>query len=108
MIDILEDMIGRICASNMLLTHTEGYTHDWVVLLPGLEKASNSTKQSSTNQTPFGLEQGYIPNAPRDVHNNKLGKLDINPVSPNIPHIQAMAREHAEYCIKQALPYEKL
>ena len=43
MIQTLEDMIRRYCAFGMMFEDHEGYTHDWVSLLPGLEFAYNST-----------------------------------------------------------------
>ena len=81
MIQTLEDMIRRYCAFGMMYEDNEGYTHDWVSLLPGLEFAYNSTTHSTTEKTPFELERGYVPNSPRLLLNNKLGKMDVHPSS---------------------------
>ena len=107
MIQTLEDMIRRYCAFGMNYEDLEGYTHDWVSLLPGLEFAYNSTTHSTTEKTPFELERGYIPNSPRLLLNKQLGKLDIHPSSSVFFHLQALARDHAKNCISTAFAYEK-
>ena len=107
MIQTLEDMIRRYCAFGMMYEDNEGYTHYWISLLPGLEFAYNSTTHSTTGKTPFELERGYIPNPPRLLLNNKLGKLDLHPSSSSFSHMQAMARDHAKECISTAFAYEK-
>ena len=107
MIQTLEDMIRRYCAFGMMYEDIEGYTHDWASLLPGLEFAYNSTVHSNTEKTPFELERGYVPNSPRLLLNNKLGKMDIHPSSSSFSHMQALARNHAADCITQAFAYEK-
>ena len=107
MIQTLEDMIRRYCAFGMMYEDNEGYTNDWISLLPGLEFAYNSTTHSTTGKTPFELERGYIPNPPRHLLNNKLGKLDLHPSPSSFSHMQAMARDHAKECISTAFAYEK-
>lgn len=106
-IQTLEDLIRRYCAFGMLYKDNEGFTHDWVSLLPGLEFAYNSTVHSTTGKTPYELERGYIPNPPRLLVNAKLGKLDVHPSSASFSNMQALARSHAEICINQAFAYEK-
>lgn len=93
MIKSLEDMIRRYCAFGMKYEDDEGYTNDWISLVPGLEFAYNSTAHSTTGKKPFELERGYIPNPPRLLLNNKLGKLDLHPSSSSFSRMQAMARD---------------
>jgi hypothetical protein len=58
MIQTLEDMIQRYCAFGLQFKDGDGYTHDWVSLLPALEYAYNSSVHASTGKTPFELEKG--------------------------------------------------
>ena len=64
MIQTLEDMIRRFCAHGLEFKDNDGYTHDWVLLLPILELAY-STSIHSTRKPPAILEKGWIPNLPR-------------------------------------------
>ena len=107
MIQTLEDLIRRYCAFGSLYTDSEGFTHDWVSLLPGLEFAYNSTAHSTTEKTPFELERGYTPNSPRLLLSTKLGKLDVHPSASSFSDMQAKARDHANECISTAFAYEK-
>ena len=68
MIQTLEDMIRRYCSFGLKFKDMEGYTHDWVSLLPGLEFSYNSSKHSTTNKTPFELERGWTPSLPRILY----------------------------------------
>ena len=107
MIQNLEDMIRRHCAFGMMYDDNEGYTHDWISLLPGLQSSYNSKIHSTTGKTPFDLERGYILNPPRPFLNNNLGKLDLHLSSSSFSHVQAMARDHAKECVSTAFAYEK-
>jgi hypothetical protein len=44
MIQTLEDMIRRYCAYGIDFKTSDGYTHDWVSLLPALEFVNDQTK----------------------------------------------------------------
>ena len=103
----MESIIRRYCAFGLTYTDSEGFEHDWVTLLPGLEYAYNSTIHSTTGKTPFELERGYIPNCPRLLLNNKLSKMDVHPASASFSDMQARARDHAKNCISEAFAYEK-
>ena len=106
-IQTLKGIISRYCAFGPTCSDSEGLGHDWGTLLPGLEYAYNGTIHSTTGKTPFELERGYIPNCPRMLLNNKLGKMDVHPASASFSHMQARAREHAKQCISEAFAYEK-
>ena len=72
MIQTLEEMIRRFCSFGLDYKNKDGYTHDWVSLLPALEVAYNSSKHSTTKEAPYILERGWIPRLPKDNINNKL------------------------------------
>ncbi|MBW0563484.1 hypothetical protein O181_103199 [Austropuccinia psidii MF-1] len=44
MIQTMEDILRRFCAYGMDYKDHEGYTHDWVTLLPAVQLAYNTTK----------------------------------------------------------------
>ena len=102
MIQTLEDMIRRYCAFGLQFTDYEGFTHDWVSLLPGLEFAYNSAEHSTTGKIPYILERGYVPNTPRNLLNKTLAKLDIHPGSSDLYKMQTLARNYEVDCIKEA------
>ncbi|MBW0491058.1 hypothetical protein O181_030773 [Austropuccinia psidii MF-1] len=58
MIQTLEDMIRRFCASGLKLKGSDGFTHDWCTLIPASELAYKTSVHSSTGQTPDMLEKG--------------------------------------------------
>ncbi|MBW0503985.1 hypothetical protein O181_043700 [Austropuccinia psidii MF-1] len=44
MIQTMKDLIRRFCASGMECKYHEGYTHDWVTLLPAVQLAYNTSQ----------------------------------------------------------------
>ncbi|MBW0502519.1 hypothetical protein O181_042234 [Austropuccinia psidii MF-1] len=66
MIQILEDMVRRLCAYGLVFKECDGFTHDWCTLLPALELACKTSIHASTNQNPAILEQGWNPKLPQD------------------------------------------
>jgi hypothetical protein len=44
-------MLRRFCSFGLEFKNSDGYTHDWVSLLPALEIAYNSSKHSSSKFT---------------------------------------------------------
>ncbi|MBW0508678.1 hypothetical protein O181_048393 [Austropuccinia psidii MF-1] len=58
MIQTMEDIIGRFCAYGMEYKDHEGYTHDWVSLLPAFQLAYNTSKHSTTGKSPSLVEKG--------------------------------------------------
>ncbi|MBW0504418.1 hypothetical protein O181_044133 [Austropuccinia psidii MF-1] len=58
MIRSLEDVIRRLCAYGLELKDSDGFTHDWCIIIPELELAYKTSVHSSTGQTPAMGEKG--------------------------------------------------
>ncbi|MBW0474494.1 hypothetical protein O181_014209 [Austropuccinia psidii MF-1] len=52
MIQKMEDIIRRFFEYGMEYKDHEGYTHDWVTLLPEVQLAYNTTQNTTTEKTP--------------------------------------------------------
>ncbi|MBW0497523.1 hypothetical protein O181_037238 [Austropuccinia psidii MF-1] len=65
MIQTMEDMLRRFFAYGMEYKDHEGYTPDWVTLLPGVQLAYNTRQHSTTGKTPALVEKGWNPLLPR-------------------------------------------
>ncbi|MBW0498056.1 hypothetical protein O181_037771 [Austropuccinia psidii MF-1] len=66
MIQTMEDIIRRFCAYGMAYKDHEGYTHDWVTLLPAVHLAYNTSQHSTTGKSPSLVENGLNPLLPVD------------------------------------------
>lgn len=106
MIQTLEDMIRRFCAYGMEFKDKEGYTHDWVTLLPALELAYKTSIHSSTGQTPAMMEKGWNPRLPRDTLRRDL--INIHPTSASFKNMIDRAHQCAKMSIEQAHAYDRM
>ncbi|MBW0498568.1 hypothetical protein O181_038283 [Austropuccinia psidii MF-1] len=61
MIQTMEDIIRRFCAYGMEYKAHEGYTHDWVTLLPKVQLAYNTSQNSTTGKSPSLVDKGWNP-----------------------------------------------
>ncbi|MBW0588131.1 hypothetical protein O181_127846 [Austropuccinia psidii MF-1] len=52
MIQTMQDILIRFFAYGMEYKYHEGYTHDWVMLLPAVQLAYNTSQNSTTGKTP--------------------------------------------------------
>ncbi|MBW0562654.1 hypothetical protein O181_102369 [Austropuccinia psidii MF-1] len=64
MIQTIEDILKRFCAYGMEYKDHEGYTHDWVTLLPEVQLAYNTSQNSTTGKTLALVEKGWNPLLP--------------------------------------------
>ncbi|MBW0494671.1 hypothetical protein O181_034386 [Austropuccinia psidii MF-1] len=66
MIQTMEDILRRFCSYGMEYKDHEGYTHDWVTLLPAVQLAYNTSENSTTGKSPSLVEKGWNPLLPMD------------------------------------------
>ncbi|MBW0590211.1 hypothetical protein O181_129926 [Austropuccinia psidii MF-1] len=57
----MEDILKRFYAYGMEYKDHEGYTHDWVTLLPAVQLAYNKSQHSTTGKTCSGRERVESP-----------------------------------------------
>ncbi|KAI7938370.1 hypothetical protein MJO28_015290 [Puccinia striiformis f. sp. tritici] len=105
MIQTLEDMLRRSCTFGLEFKNQDGYTHDWVSLLPALEIAYNSSKHSSSQEAPYVLERGWIPRMPRNTLNDHLPH--VHPTASDFKKMLDLTNQHAEKCVQESVEYNK-
>ncbi|MBW0585127.1 hypothetical protein O181_124842 [Austropuccinia psidii MF-1] len=79
MIQTMEDILRIFCAYGKEYKDHEGYTHDWVTLLPAVQQAYNTSQLSTTAKTPALVEKAWNPLFPVDQLNKSL--LTIHPTA---------------------------
>ncbi|MBW0555386.1 hypothetical protein O181_095101 [Austropuccinia psidii MF-1] len=79
MIQRMEDIIRRFCAYGMEYKDHEGYTKDWVTLLPACQLAYNTGQSSTTGKSPSLVEELWSPLLP--VDHLKRNLLTIHPTA---------------------------
>jgi hypothetical protein len=87
------------------IKNKDGYTHDWVSLLPALEVAYNSSKHSTTKEAPYILERGWVPRLPKDNINNKLP--NVHPTALDFKSMLDLTHAHATRCVQEAVECNK-
>ncbi|MBW0461653.1 hypothetical protein O181_001368 [Austropuccinia psidii MF-1] len=61
MIQTMEDIIRRFFAYGREYKDHEGYTHDWVTILPAVQLSYNTTQHITTGNSPSLVEKGRNP-----------------------------------------------
>ncbi|MBW0499720.1 hypothetical protein O181_039435 [Austropuccinia psidii MF-1] len=59
MIQTMQEIIRIFCAYGMEYKGHEGYTHDWVTLLPAVQLAYNTSQKATTGKSPSPVEKGW-------------------------------------------------
>ncbi|MBW0471265.1 hypothetical protein O181_010980 [Austropuccinia psidii MF-1] len=105
MIQKMEDIIIRFCAYGMEYKDHEGYTHDWVTLLPTVKLAYNTSQHSTTGKSPSLVEKGWNPLWPVDHLKENL--LTIHPAAKDFHDMWKRACDTTARCIAEAKEYNK-
>ncbi|MBW0561933.1 hypothetical protein O181_101648 [Austropuccinia psidii MF-1] len=105
MVQKMEDILRRFCAYCMEYKDHEGYTHDWVTLLPALQLAYNTIQHSTTGKTPALVEKGWNPLLP--VDNLKKNLLTIHPTAKDFDDMRKKLCGTSSRCIAEAKEYNK-
>ncbi|MBW0567461.1 hypothetical protein O181_107176 [Austropuccinia psidii MF-1] len=105
MIQTVEEIIRRFCAHGMEYKDLEGYTHDWVTLLPAVQLAHNTSQNSTTGKSPSLVEKGWNPLFPVDHLNKNL--ITIHPTAKDFHYLWKRACDKAGNCIVEAKEYNK-
>ena len=105
MIQTLEDMLRRFCTYGLEFKDSDGFTHDWVTLVPALELAYRTSIHASTGKTPAILEKGWNPRLPQDSLRRDL--FDVHPSAASFKLMLDKARTHAVQCMEDAFQYSK-
>ncbi|MBW0504200.1 hypothetical protein O181_043915 [Austropuccinia psidii MF-1] len=79
MIQTMEDILRRFFPYGMEYKYNEGYTHDWVTLIPEVQLAYNTSQNSTTGKVPALVEKGWNPIFP--VNHLKKNLLNIHPTA---------------------------
>ncbi|MBW0553586.1 hypothetical protein O181_093301 [Austropuccinia psidii MF-1] len=83
----------------------EGYTHDWVTLLPAVQLAYNTSQNSTTGKTPLLVEKGWNPLLPVDHFKKNL--MTIHPTAKDFHEMWKRACDTAAKYIAEAKEYGK-
>ncbi|MBW0564026.1 hypothetical protein O181_103741 [Austropuccinia psidii MF-1] len=105
MIQTMEDILTRFCAYGMEYKDHEGYTHDWVTLLPGVQLAYKTSQHSTTGKSPSLVEKGW--NSLFPVDHLKKNLLTIHPTAKDFHEMWKRACDTAAKCIAEAKEYNK-
>ncbi|MBW0547631.1 hypothetical protein O181_087346 [Austropuccinia psidii MF-1] len=105
MIQTMVDILRGFCAYGMEYKDHEGYTHDWVTLIPAVKLAYNTSHHSTTGKSPSLVEKGWNPLLP--VDNLKKNLLTIHATAKDFHDMWKKARETAAKCIAEEKKYNK-
>ena len=98
-------MLKRFRAYGLEFKDSDGFTHDWVTLLPALELAYRTSVHSSTGKTPAMLEKVWNPRLPQDSLRKDL--IDVHPTAASFKTMLDKAKNHASRCMNDAFEYSK-
>ncbi|MBW0560754.1 hypothetical protein O181_100469 [Austropuccinia psidii MF-1] len=105
MIQTMEDILRRFCAYCMEYKDHEGYTHDWVTLLPSVQLPYNTSQHSTTGKTPALVEKGWNPLLP--VDHLKKNLLTIHPKAKDFHEMWKRACDTGSKFIAEEKEYNK-
>ncbi|MBW0541973.1 hypothetical protein O181_081688 [Austropuccinia psidii MF-1] len=103
MIQTMEEILRRFCGYGMEYKDHEGYTHDWVTILPAVQLAYKTSQNSTTGKTPALVEKGWNALLPMDHLKKKL--LTIHPTAKDFHEMWKRACDTAAKCIAEEKEY---
>ncbi|MBW0505385.1 hypothetical protein O181_045100 [Austropuccinia psidii MF-1] len=104
-IQTIENILRRFCAYGMEHKDHEGYTHEWVTLLPAVQLAYNTSQHSTTGKSPSIVEKGWNPLLP--VDHLKKNLLTIHPTAKDFHDMWKRSCDTAARCIADEKEYNK-
>ncbi|MBW0571544.1 hypothetical protein O181_111259 [Austropuccinia psidii MF-1] len=99
-IQTMEEILRRFCAYGVEYKDHEGYTHDWVTLLPAVQLAYNAIQHSTTGKTSALVKKGWNPLLPVDHLKKYL--LTIHPTAKDFHEMWKRACDTHAKCIGEA------
>ncbi|MBW0468269.1 hypothetical protein O181_007984 [Austropuccinia psidii MF-1] len=105
MIQTLEDMIRRFCASGLGFKGSYSFTHDWCTLVSEFKLAYKTSVHFFTGQTPAMLEEGLNPRLPADTL--RKDSIEIYPTASSFKIIIDKVKHHAKKSMNDASYYAK-
>ncbi|MBW0475699.1 hypothetical protein O181_015414 [Austropuccinia psidii MF-1] len=105
MIQTMEYILRRLYTYGMEYKDYEGYTHDWVTLLPAVQLAYNTSQHSTTGKSPSLVEKVWNPLLP--VDHLKKNLLTIQPTAKDFHDMWKRACDTAARCIAEEKEYNK-
>ncbi|MBW0496670.1 hypothetical protein O181_036385 [Austropuccinia psidii MF-1] len=102
-IHTMEDNLKRFCAYGMEYKDHEGYTHDWLTLLPEVQLAYNTGQHYTTGKAPALVEKGWNPLSP--VDHLKKNLLINHPTAKDFHEMWKRACDTASKGIAEAKEY---
>ncbi|MBW0534297.1 hypothetical protein O181_074012 [Austropuccinia psidii MF-1] len=105
MIHTMEDILRRFCDDGMEYKDHEGYTNNWVTLLPAVHLTHNTSKHSTSGKTPALVKKVWNPLFP--VDHLKKNLPTIHPTAKDFDEMTKRACDTAAKCIAEAKGYNK-
>ncbi|MBW0542216.1 hypothetical protein O181_081931 [Austropuccinia psidii MF-1] len=96
----MKDILTRFCACGMEYKDNEGYTHDWVTLLPAVKLAYNTIQLSTTGKSPSLVEKQWNPLL--SVDHLKKNIFTIHSTANKFHDMRKKACDTAAKCIAEA------
>ncbi|MBW0471299.1 hypothetical protein O181_011014 [Austropuccinia psidii MF-1] len=99
MIHTMEEILRRFCAYGIEYKHHEEYTHDWITLLPAVQLSYNTSRHSTTGNTPALVKKGW--------NHLKKNLLTIHPTAKDFHDMWKGTCHRADKCIAEAKEYDE-
>ncbi|MBW0470280.1 hypothetical protein O181_009995 [Austropuccinia psidii MF-1] len=104
-IQTMENILRRLCAYGIEYKDHEGYTYDWVTLLPAVQLSYNTSQHFTTGKSPSLVEKGGNPLFP--VDHLKKNLLNIHSTAKDFHDMWNKACDTAAKFIAGAKEYNK-